>query len=163
MKQLNINALRTFMFLAVRGHHHFNGTLTISEKQPATVTKVPTAKTLTYTGSAQALVTAGSTEDGKIVYALGTNKDTAPAEDAYSDTVPTGKDAGTYYVWYKVLGDKNHNDTEPASVEVKIAEPEKEPKKDQPGDNPRTAAAAAGFGAVTLAAASVIVSKKRKK
>ena len=107
---------------------------------------------------------AGSTEDGKIVYALGTDKDTAPAEDAYSETVPTGKDAGTYYVWYKVLGDGNHNDTEPASVEVKIAEPETQPENKQDGDTPaKTGAAAAGFGAVTLAAAAVIVSKKRKK
>lgn len=132
------------------------------DKADPTVTQ-PTAKELTANGEEQELVNAGSTEDGKIVYALGTDKDTAPAEDAYSETIPTGKDAGTYYVWYKVIGDGNHNDTEPASVEVKIAEPEKEPEKDQPGDNPKTAAAAAGFGAVTLAAAAVIVSKKRKK
>ena len=160
MKQLNINALRTFMFLAVRGHHHFNGTLTISEKQPATVTKVPTAKTLTYTGSAQALVTAGTASGGEMWYALGTETE---ATQPYTISIPSATDVETYYVWYKVLGDGNHNDTEPASVEVKIAEPEKEPEKDQPGDNPKTVAAAAGFGAVTLAAASVIVSKKRKK
>ena len=133
------------------------------KKADSTVKEAPTAKALTANGEEQELVNAGSAENGKIVYALGTDKDTAPAEDAYSETVPTGKDAGTYYVWYKVLGDGNHNDTEPASVEVKIAEPEKEPEKDQPGDNPKTAAAAACFGAVTLAAASVIVSKKRKK
>ena len=32
-----------------------------------------------------------------------------------------GKDAGTYHVWYKVVGDKNHNDTEPAVLEAQIA------------------------------------------
>ena len=133
------------------------------DKADPTVTQ-PTAKELTANGEAQELVNAGSTEDGKIVYALGTDKDTAPAEDAYSETVPTGKDAGTYYVWYKVLSDGNHNDTEPASVEVKIAEPETQPENKQDGDTPaKTGAAAAGFGAVTLAAAAVIVSKKRKK
>lgn len=132
------------------------------DKADPTVTQ-PTAKELTANGEAQELVNAGSTENGKIVYALG-EKGTAPAEDAYSETVPTGKDAGTYYVWYKVLGDGNHNDTEPACVEVKIAEPETQPENKLDGDTPaKTGAAAAGFGAVTLAAAAVIVSKKRKK
>ena len=35
--------------------------------------------------------------------------------------MPTGKDAGTYHVWYMVRGDKNHNDTDPAALEAKIA------------------------------------------
>ena len=32
------------------------------------------------------------------------------------------KKTGTYYVWYKVVGDDNHNDTEPANITVTIAE-----------------------------------------
>ena len=38
----------------------------------------------------------------------------------YSETIPIGKDAGTYTVYYKVVGDKNHNDTIAKSVEVTI-------------------------------------------
>ena len=38
----------------------------------------------------------------------------------YSLGIPTGTDAGTYTVWYRVIGDANHNDTAPASVEVSI-------------------------------------------
>lgn len=75
----------------------------------------PTAQeNLTYTGQAQALITAGSvTSGGTMQYSLTEN-------GTYSQVIPTGTDAGTYTVWYRVIGDANHNDTAPASVEVSI-------------------------------------------
>ena len=73
----------------------------------------PTAKNLTYTGAAQELVTAGSTNDGSLVYSL-------EQDGTYTTDIPTGVNAGDYKVWYKVEGDSNHKDSEPASVEVKI-------------------------------------------
>ena len=69
---------------------------------------------LTYSGSAQALVKAGSTAHGKLLYSL--SKD-----GAYSETIPTGTDAGEYTVWYKVEGDSNHKDSQSESVTVTIA------------------------------------------
>ena len=69
---------------------------------------------LTYSGSAQALVRAGSTAHGKLLYSL--SKD-----GAYSETIPTGTDAGEYTVWYKVAGDSNHKDSQPGSVTATIA------------------------------------------
>ena len=69
---------------------------------------------LIYSGNAQALVNAGSTAHGKLLYSL--SKD-----GAYSETVPTGTDAGEYTVWYKVAGDSNHTDTQPASITVTVA------------------------------------------
>ena len=69
---------------------------------------------LTYSGSAQALVRAGSTAHGKLLYSL--SKD-----GTYSETIPTGTDAGEYTVWCKVAGDNNHTDTQPASVTVTVA------------------------------------------
>ena len=96
-----------------------NGTLKISEKQKTTVTKAPEAKTLTYTGSAQELVTTGTATGGTMQYALGT-KDAATG--AYSASIPTATDVGTYYVWYKVVGDENHNDTKPVYVTALINE-----------------------------------------
>ena len=75
----------------------------------------PTAQeNLTYTGQAQALITAGSvTSGGTMQYSLTEN-------GTYSPDIPTGTDAGAYTVWYRVIGDENHNDTEPASVAVSI-------------------------------------------
>ena len=75
----------------------------------------PTAQeNLTYTGQAQALIIAGSvTSGGTMQYSLTEN-------GTYSQVIPTGTDAGTYTVWYRVIGDANHNDTAPASVVVRI-------------------------------------------
>ena len=75
----------------------------------------PTAReNLTYTGQAQALITAGSvTSGGTMQYSLTEN-------GTYSPDIPVGTDAGAYTVWYRVIGDANHNDTEPASVAVSI-------------------------------------------
>lgn len=73
----------------------------------------PTANALTYNGAEQALVTAGSTEDGTMMYSLdGKN---------WSETIPTAAAAKTYTVYYKVAGDENHNDSSAESVEVTIA------------------------------------------
>ena len=92
----------------------------------------PSEKTPVYDGTAQELVTEGKAEGGTMYYALGVDKTTAPAfylDDAktqidtskWSTSVPKGTDAGTYYVWYIVKGDENHNDSEPKCVESTIA------------------------------------------
>lgn len=75
----------------------------------------PTAQeNLTYTGQEQALITAGSvTSGGTMQYSLTEN-------GTYSPDIPAGTDAGAYTVWYRVIGDENHNDTAPDSVEVSI-------------------------------------------
>ena len=87
--------------------------LPVHLKTTATVT-APTAKTgLVYNGEAQELINAGSAEGGEIQYSLdGTN---------YATTIPTGLNAGTYTVYYKVVGDASHNDVAPASFNVTIA------------------------------------------
>ena len=93
---------------------------------PATVTTKPAAKSLTYTGSAQELVTAGRAEGGQMLYAIGTSTVTAPA-DGWKTSVPTGTDAKTYHVWYMAKGDENHSDSKPVPVDVTISEVPPEP------------------------------------
>ncbi len=39
---------------------------------------------------------------------------------SYDTTIPTATDAGTYTVYYKVIGGDNYNDVEAASIEVTI-------------------------------------------
>ena len=78
----------------------------------ASVVSAPTAKELVYTGSAQDLVTPGEASGGTMQYSLdGMN---------YSPDIPTGTDVGEYTVYYKVVGDADHSDTEPATVSVTI-------------------------------------------
>ena len=93
-------------------------TITINKADSAVKT-APTTLPLKHTGSAQALATAGKAEGGEILYTLGENATIAPTED-WSTSIPTATDAGTYYVWYKVVGDENHNDSVPACVTTKI-------------------------------------------
>ena len=90
------------------------GTVTIKVNKAAPTFTAPTAQeNLTYTGQEQALITAGMTDHGTIKYSLTEN-------GTYSQDIPTGTDAGAYTVWYRVIGDANHNDTAPASVAVSI-------------------------------------------
>lgn len=91
------------------------GTVSVTISPVAPAYTAPTAMDgLIYSGNAQALVNAGSTAHGKLLYSL--SKD-----GAYSETVPTGTDAGEYTVWYKVAGNSNHTDTQPVSVTVTVA------------------------------------------
>ena len=75
----------------------------------------PTAKeNLVYTGKEQALITAGTAIGGTMQYCL-------TQDGTYSENVPAGKNTGSYTVWYKAIGDGNHNDSATASVSVTIA------------------------------------------
>ena len=78
----------------------------------ASVVTAPTANELSYTGSAQELVTPGEASGGTMQYSLGGMN--------YSPDIPTGTDVGEYTVYYKVVGDADHSDTEPATVSVTI-------------------------------------------
>ena len=90
------------------------GTVTVKVNKATPTFTAPTAQeNLTYTGQEQALITAGMTDHGTMQYSLTEN-------GTYSQDIPTGTDAGAYTVWYRVIGDANHNDTAPASVAVSI-------------------------------------------
>ena len=66
------------------------------------------------------LLTPGTSNEGTLYYALGTSE--APTGQ-WSQTIPTteGLDAGEYYVWYKVVGDDQHSDSQPQSIAVTVA------------------------------------------
>ena len=88
--------------------------VTVQKADIRSITPPTAQENLTYTGQEQALITAGSVANyGTMQYSLTEN-------GTYSQDIPTGTDAGTYTVWYRVIGDENHNDTAPASVAVSI-------------------------------------------
>ena len=91
-----------------------SGELTLTIEGAAATGTVTAVENLTYNGQAQNLVTAGAVTGGEIQYSL-------TGGDYYTDTIPTGTDAKTYTVWYKVVGDENHSDSAPTSVNVTIA------------------------------------------
>ena len=106
-------------FTPAEGYEEYataTGTVTIKVNKAAPTFTAPTAQeNLTYTGQEQALITAGMTDCGTMQYSLTEN-------GTYSQDSPVGTDAGAYTVWYRVIGDANHNDTAPASVAVRIGQ-----------------------------------------
>ena len=84
----------------------------IVNKSDSEITTEPKANTLTYNGSLQALITAGTVTGGKLVYSTD--------NEAWSETIPTGKDAGSYTVYYKVKGDDKYNEIEEQKIDVTI-------------------------------------------
>ena len=114
----NDNYEAEWTFTPAAGYEKYataTGTVTIKVNKATPTFTAPTAQeNLTYTGQEQALITAGSVTDyGTMQYSLTEN-------GTYSQDIPTGTDAGAYTVWYRVIGDANHNDTAPASVAVRI-------------------------------------------
>ena len=66
-------------------------------------------------------------------YAVTTENKAPTDEKLYSTSIPSATNAGTYYVWYKVIGDTNDYDSSPAVVTVTIAT--KQPENKQPEKN----------------------------
>ena len=88
-------------------------TVNVVNKTPASVTTAPKAvENLKYTGDEQALVTEGVASGGEMQYSLGSSP--------WSTEIPTAKDAGTYTVEYKVVGDSYHTDYTPTSNTVSV-------------------------------------------
>ena len=105
----------------IKGDNNHNdsdeGTFDVTINKAAASFTAPTAKDLTYTGSAQALINAATTSDGTPLYSSTENGE-------YLESIPTGTDASEYVVWYYIAGDTNHNDSDKASINVTISKKE---------------------------------------
>ena len=107
------------VYYKVEGNNNYKAwgpeeiSVTIS-KAASSVTNPPMAKMLTYDGTPQSLITAGEASGGTMQYRLG-------LDGVYSPAIPTATEAGSYTVYYKVVGDSNHNDSAEESVTVTIS------------------------------------------
>ena len=102
--------------VVIKSTNYKDITLTVNvnatNKLVPTVT-APTANALTYNGAEQALVTAGKTTGGTMLYRLG--------DSEWSEQIPTAKNAGEYTVWYKVQGNAEYADVAEQNVTVTVA------------------------------------------
>ena len=102
--------------VVIKSTNYEDITLTVNvnatNKLVPTVT-APTANALTYNGTEQALVTAGKTTGGTMLYRLGNSE--------WSEQLPTAKNAGEYTVWYKVQGNAEYADVAEQSLPVTVA------------------------------------------
>lgn len=95
-------------------------TATTVSADSGTITKVESTCTppddidnLVFNGSEQALITAGTAIGGEMQYKLG-------SDGTWGTEIPKGKNAGNYKVFYRVVGDSNHEDNSGGSVVVII-------------------------------------------
>ena len=98
------------------------------------VEQLPAALEGIIAGQDAAIVTAGQSAQGTVMYAVTTSAEAAPALTAFNATVPTAKDyddATTLYVWYYIQGadapegqeateENTFSDTEPACLTVQV-------------------------------------------
>ena len=77
------------------------------------IVTAPTANALTYNGTEQALVTAGKTTGGTMLYRLDNSE--------WSEQIPTAKNVGKYTVWYKVQGNAEYADVAEQSLTVTVS------------------------------------------
>lgn len=83
----------------------------------SSIATLPAEKSgLTYSGVAQPLVTAGNADGGTIQYKLDGGE--------WTNEVPTAVKAGTYKVFYRIQGDKNHTDSDEQELTVTIGKKE---------------------------------------
>lgn len=98
----NINAGTANITITGKGDYTGTayGTFTINKDTPSYT--APATRSLTYSGSSQYLTTSGSTSHGTIYYSTdGSNWYTSRR---------TRTNAGTYYCYWKLVGDSNHTD-----------------------------------------------------
>ena len=87
-------------------------------RAPSIITAKPAANDLTYNGEHQTIAKASMVSGGKMLYSVsyGTRK----CSGIWYESIPTVKEAGKYYVWFKVNGDENHEDIAPDYIEVVV-------------------------------------------
>ncbi len=103
-------------------------TVTIDRAEPVlSVAPAPVPDALTYDGTDQALVTPGTAAGGSLRYYVG---QAAPAGGSAAwkteSAEVTGRNAGTYTVWYYIVGSKNYKDSAASYVTVTIGKAEGE-------------------------------------
>ena len=103
--------------VVIKSTNYADITLTVNvnatNKLLPTVT-APTANALTYNGTEQALVTAGKTTGGTMLYRLDNSE--------WSEQIPTAKNVGKYTVWYKVQGNAEYADVAEQSLTVTVSD-----------------------------------------
>ena len=108
-------------------HSEASGSFTFTINKADAAFVAPTAISgLVVTGSDLTLINAGTSSTGTLVYRLGETGE-------FSTTLPAVTEAGTYTIYYMVLGDENHNDSEIQSIVVIVAPA---PSGDTPSDPP---------------------------
>ena len=86
----------------------------MAESLIASITTEPKAKSLTYNGNSQDLITPGTANNGEIHYSF-------TYDGSYSTSLPQGTNAGAYTVFYYAKGNTGYKDSPKRQLDVTIA------------------------------------------
>ena len=100
--------------VVIKSTNYADITLTVNVNATDKLVPIVTANALTYNGTEQALVTAGKTTGGTMLYRLDDSK--------WSEQIPTAKNVGKYTVWYKVQGNAEYADVAEQSLTVTVSD-----------------------------------------
>ena len=97
--------------LTIQGIGSYTGSCKLRVRMNSAFVKTPPARinSLVYNESPQKLVEPGEAGNGTMFYAV-CDPEKEPADNDYSETIPTRTNAGKYDIWYKVIGDETHSD-----------------------------------------------------
>jgi len=100
-----------------KSYNSIKQTITVIIEKVAPLYKEPTKiENLQYINNNQSLIIPGSAINGTMYYKVN--------EGNWTTNIPLAEKAGTYMVYYKVIGDENHYDTEEQSLTVVIEKAE---------------------------------------
>ena len=109
----NLNAGEAFVTVTFKDNYSGEVTRSYTITKAIPTVSAPRPRVLTYDGSAQELVVAGATTGGTMEYSLD--------GDMWSSTIPKATHAGTYKVYYRVIGNQNFEDIDTGDfVEAEI-------------------------------------------
>ena len=115
----NEAAYQVFFKIEAEGYRTVVDSATVTLHKVAAQSVTPTAKeNLYYTGENIELLNECSSTEGTVQYS-------STEEGTYSANIPTGLEIGEYEIFYKVVGDGNHTDSEVKSMKVSILENDK--------------------------------------
>ncbi len=115
----NEAAYQVFFKIEAAGYATVVDSATVTLHKVAAQSVTPTAKeNLYYTGENLELLNECSSTGGTVQYS-------STETGTYSADIPTGLEIGEYEIFYKVVGDGNHTDSEIKSIKVSILENDK--------------------------------------
>lgn len=115
----NEAAYQVFFKIEAEGYATVGDSATVTLHKAIAQSVTPTAKeNLYYTGENIELLNECSSTEGTVQYS-------STETGTYSADIPTGLEIGEYEIFYKVVGDGNHTDSEVKSMKVSILENDK--------------------------------------
>ncbi len=105
-------SLRIYYKVSAENYAETKGSAVVTVDKADAFVVAPSANTAVYNGQTRLLITQGHSDDGTIEYSTDNS--------TWNRIVPAAKNAGAYDVWWRLTGNKNHNDIAAVKLTGKI-------------------------------------------